>query len=68
MMWGWGGGGPESTESGENRRSLRLLLTTNSEDSPMAPAAIIGLNTPAAARGMGEAVWGPSQPATRPSR
>jgi FtsP/CotA-like multicopper oxidase with cupredoxin domain len=34
-----------------NRRSRRLLLTTNTEDSAMAAPAIIGLSRPAAAKG-----------------
>ena len=37
-------------------RRRRLLLTTNSEDIPMAAAAIIGLSTPDAASGMAAAL------------
>ena len=39
-----------------NRRSRRLLVTTNTDDAPMAAAAIMGRSTPKAASGMAAAL------------
>jgi hypothetical protein len=49
-LWRGGESAP-AVETGRRRRSRRLLVTTNTDEKAMAAPAIMGLSSPAAARG-----------------